>query len=79
MKKGIMKKAGLGSSSGRRARWNEDNLEANELIKTELNPSKIDEPKTPYHSPLDIDVGNIALNGWNCGVCIALLADQICL
>lgn len=29
----------------------EDNLEENERIKKELNPRKIDEPKTPYLSP----------------------------
>lgn len=29
--------------------WDEQNLEENERIKLELNPTKIDEPKTPYH------------------------------
>lgn len=29
--------------------WDEQNLEENERIKQELNPTKIDEPKTPYH------------------------------
>jgi len=33
----------------------EENLEENEKIKQELNPRKIDEPKTPYLSPLDTD------------------------
>jgi hypothetical protein len=28
----------------------EENLELNEKIKQELNPRKIDEPKTPYHA-----------------------------
>ncbi|KAH7624773.1 hypothetical protein Ndes2526B_g00142 [Nannochloris sp. 'desiccata'] len=32
-------------------KWDEDNLEENERIKKELNPRKIDEPKTPYLSP----------------------------
>lgn len=31
------------------------NLEENEKIQTELNPRKINEPKTPYHGPLDSD------------------------
>ena len=33
------------------SRRDEDNLEENERIKKELNPRKIDEPKTPYLSP----------------------------
>ncbi|EFN54038.1 hypothetical protein CHLNCDRAFT_136100 [Chlorella variabilis] len=36
-------------------RWDEENLEENERIKKELNPRKIDEPKTPYLSPMDTD------------------------
>jgi hypothetical protein len=31
----------------------EENLEENERLKQELNPRKIDEPKTPYLSPLE--------------------------
>lgn len=58
MKKGILKKSASRSQpSGRRAKWNEDNLEANEVIKSELNPTKIDDPKTPYHAPLDPVIG----------------------
>ncbi|KDD74045.1 hypothetical protein H632_c1624p0, partial [Helicosporidium sp. ATCC 50920] len=33
----------------------ERNLEENEIIKKELNPQKINEPKTPYLSPIDTD------------------------
>ena len=29
-----------------------ENLEKNEKIKAELMPTKINEPKTPYHAPL---------------------------
>ncbi|GMH39015.1 hypothetical protein BSKO_06913 [Bryopsis sp. KO-2023] len=34
-----------------RIRWDEGNLSENERIKAELNPRKIEEPKTPFHSP----------------------------
>jgi hypothetical protein len=33
--------------------WDEQNLEENERIKLELDPTKIDEPKTPYHPSKD--------------------------
>lgn len=33
----------------------ERNLEVNEMIKKELNPQKINEPKTPYLSPIETD------------------------
>lgn len=33
----------------------EANLEANEEIKRDLNPTKITEPKTPYRSPMATD------------------------
>ena len=36
-------------------RRDEDNLEENEKIKLELNPQKINEPKTPYLSPMETD------------------------
>lgn len=36
-------------------RRDEANLEANEDIKRDLNPTKITEPKTPYRSPLETD------------------------
>jgi hypothetical protein len=39
--------------------WDERNLAMNDKIKQELCPTKIDEPKTPYHAPLDPDVGKI--------------------
>ena len=35
-----------------KVKWDEANLEENEAIKAEINPTKIDEPKTPYHRPL---------------------------
>lgn len=47
---GILKSSS--SNTGRRAVWNESNLDQNEVIKAELNTTKIDEPKTPYHGPL---------------------------
>eukprot|EP01026_Neomeris_dumetosa_P042769 TRINITY_DN3569_c0_g1_i1.p2 TRINITY_DN3569_c0_g1~~TRINITY_DN3569_c0_g1_i1.p2 ORF type:complete len:137 (-),score=24.36 TRINITY_DN3569_c0_g1_i1:341-751(-) len=34
--------------------WDEQNLEENEIIKKELNTTKIDEPKTPFHRPSSI-------------------------
>lgn len=73
--KGILKKTAPGSSSGRRARWNEDNLEANEVIKSDLNPTKIDEPKTPYWSALDIDVGTSGAS-WTCDTQFAGAGSQ---
>ena len=35
----------------RKITWDENNLTENERIKAGLSPVKIDEPKTPYHSP----------------------------
>lgn len=32
-----------------------ENLEENERIKADLNPTPIDEPKTPYHAPVPAD------------------------
>ena len=37
------------------SRRDEGNLEENERIKAALNPRKIDEPNTPYLSPMDTD------------------------
>jgi hypothetical protein len=54
------------SVSGRRAVWDEANLQVNEHIKSELNTTKIDEPKTPFHAPLDPNVGWISLIRWSC-------------
>jgi hypothetical protein len=31
------------------------NLEDNEKIKSELNPARINEPKTPYRGPMDME------------------------
>ena len=57
--RGILKKDSSVSASRGRAVWNEANLEENEQIKAELNTTKIDEPKTPYHAPVDEDIGKI--------------------
>ena len=35
-----------------KVKWDEANLEENETIKAAINPTKIDEPKTPYHRPM---------------------------
>ncbi len=45
-----------------KVKWDEANLEENEAIKAEINPTKIDEPKTPYHRPLSDD-GDDLLDG----------------
>lgn len=43
-------------------KWDETNLEENEKLKAELNPRKIDEPKTPYVGPYDEqDHGKLAV------------------
>jgi hypothetical protein len=55
-------RVGARSVSKRRAVWDERNLAMNEKIKQELDPSKIDEPKTPYHAPVDPDVGKSSLH-----------------
>ena len=47
-------KQGVGGTSAKRAMWDEGNLAANEVVKAELNPTKIDEPKTPYHAPAGV-------------------------
>eukprot|EP01025_Chloroclados_australasicus_P050645 TRINITY_DN5847_c1_g1_i1.p2 TRINITY_DN5847_c1_g1~~TRINITY_DN5847_c1_g1_i1.p2 ORF type:complete len:183 (-),score=44.02 TRINITY_DN5847_c1_g1_i1:278-826(-) len=61
MPRGILKKSSIheGHHSRKRAGWDEDNLEKNEVIKAELNPTKIDEPKTPYHAPVNPDAGDM--------------------
>ncbi len=38
-----------------KVKWDEANLEENETIKAAINPTKIDEPKTPYHRPMSDD------------------------
>ncbi|KAK9789032.1 hypothetical protein WJX73_010129 [Symbiochloris irregularis] len=38
-----------------KVQWDEANLEENDKLKEELHPRKCDEPKTPYHGPLDTD------------------------
>ncbi|KAK9915909.1 hypothetical protein WJX75_005872 [Coccomyxa subellipsoidea] len=43
------------SRSSRSIHWDEANLEENEKIKSDLMPTKINEPKTPYHAPLGED------------------------
>jgi len=37
--------------------WDEANLEENDKIKQEINPRKINEPKTPYHGPMEEEPG----------------------
>lgn len=37
--------------------WDEANLEENVKIKAEINPRKINEPKTPYHGPMEEEPG----------------------
>lgn len=37
--------------------WDEANLEENDKIKSEINPRKINEPKTPYHGPVEEEPG----------------------
>lgn len=37
--------------------WDEANLEENDKIKSEINPRKINEPKTPYHGPMEEEPG----------------------
>jgi hypothetical protein len=58
-KHGILKTHGSKSGSRARAAWNEANLAENEHIKAELHATKIDEPKTPYHAPIDDDIGRV--------------------
>jgi hypothetical protein len=59
-KHGILKTHGSKSGSRARAAWNEANLAENEHIKAELHATKIDEPKTPYHAPIDDDIGEMS-------------------
>lgn len=58
-KRGILKKDGPASASRGRAVWNEVNLAENEQIKAELNTTKIDEPKTPYHAAIETEMGTV--------------------
>ncbi|MEW5319177.1 MAG: hypothetical protein WDW38_010344 [Sanguina aurantia] len=46
------RRAGAGPGAGGIS-WDESNLEANEVIKAGLSSVRINEPKTPYHGPLD--------------------------
>ena len=45
------------------------NLEENEKIKAELAPTKINEPKTPFHAPYsedeDLDIAPDPEEGWH--------------
>ena len=55
-----MKRTSSEREGGRSVVWDEGNLEANEQIKAELKPRKIEEPKTPYlgyMSSDDMDTG----------------------
>jgi hypothetical protein len=56
--RGILK-GSSGSVSKGRAIWDEGNLAMNDKIKQELCPTKIDEPKTPYHAPVNPDIGKL--------------------
>lgn len=52
---GIKKKRGGSSRSGG-VKWDESNLQENEIIKATMQPmTKIKEPKTPYHGPSACD------------------------
>jgi hypothetical protein len=46
--KGILKNKKMVEEKGKEAKWDEENLKTNEIIQKELNPTKINEPKTPY-------------------------------
>lgn len=52
---GTKKKRGSSSRSGG-VKWDESNLQENEIIKAAMQPmTKIKEPKTPYHGPSACD------------------------
>ena len=56
----------VGSARHAGITWDEDNLAENERIKAELNPQKINEPKTPWQELLpddDIDLPALDLDG----------------
>jgi hypothetical protein len=38
----------------KKAQWNEENLQENDIIKASMTFTKIEEPKTPYHSHLEV-------------------------
>ena len=65
------------SASRGRAVWNEVNLAENEQIKAELNTTKIDEPKTPYHAPIDEDIGTLLLYLPSCLVLARCSLNQV--
>ena len=50
-----MKRTTSEREGGRNVVWDEGNLEANEQIKAELKPRKIEEPKTPFLGPMSSD------------------------
>ena len=50
-----MKRTNSDREGARTVVWDEGNLEANEQIKAELKPRKIEEPKTPYLGPMSSD------------------------
>ena len=45
-------------------RWDEENLQQNEVIKQQLNPQRIDEPKTPYVHTIEPDDDNADGGAW---------------
>ncbi|KAK9838906.1 hypothetical protein WJX74_005761 [Apatococcus lobatus] len=51
----VMKRTSSEREGARNVVWDECNLEANEQIKAELKPRKIEEPKTPYLGPMSSD------------------------
>lgn len=55
-----------------RIQWDESNLSQNEKIKAELNTTKIEEPKTPFHSPPQ---GEFDVDGEITGNCCCLIHE----
>lgn len=54
-------------------------LEENDKIKSEINPRKINEPKTPYHGPMEEEpgCGEIALHNRYLAQCLCLYTCSV--